>query len=123
MNVLWHFIFIFILWDVVAAIPWLTTPRCSSGYVGNVTLETSKSTVKIKGVDKGADIVLPTQELLGYVRRSQFFSASNTNIHKDHFNTEWIRSVCPNTIEHFNRIPYFDYSDSFGKYPALTTGK
>ena len=58
-----HLIVILILWDVVS-ISWLTTPRCSSGYIGNVTLETSKSTVK-KNL-KGADIVVATKELLGY---------------------------------------------------------
>ena len=116
-----HLIVILMLWDVVSAISWLTNPRCSSGYIGNVTLETSKSTVK-KNL-KGTDIVVATKELLGYVRRSPFFSVSNTNIHKDHLNIEWIRSTCPNTIEHFKRFPYFDYSDSFGKFPALTTGR
>lgn len=97
--------------------------RCSDGQVHNVSLLSETGRVKSRAGDDHARKVshMITSNILMFKRDYPLFKASNKNLFQDNFPLHWVESLCPNTIQHFNNLPAFDYSDMSGHQPVLTT--
>jgi hypothetical protein len=98
-----------------------TLGRCLNDQIANVSLADLPSPVG--HVDPNARKVshAHTSNIMMFKRDYYLFDASNKHLFRDNFPIHWIQTLCPNTVEHFNKMPAFDYSDMSGHQPVLTT--
>jgi hypothetical protein len=92
--------------------------RCFDGRISNVTLDPAHMQSHLH-VHKLEHVV--TSNLLMFKRSYRHFDATNKNLFQDDFPLNWVQTLCPNTMEHFSKMPSFEYSDMSGHQPVLST--